>query len=86
MIDNYITNINKGYIESVFNEIEKYFLSNKKTFFETIKMKIKNYNIDYLKRYVLNTIYNNFIDNVIPILISDIFDQKIINAMLEKEK
>ena len=64
MIDNYITNINKGYIESVFNEIEKYFLSNKKIFFETIKMKIKNYNIDYLKRYVLNTIYNYFIDNL----------------------
>ena len=89
MIESYIIDIKKDYTknyESVFNEIEKYFLPNKKTFFESIKMKIKKFFNNYLKRYVLNSIYNNFIDIVIPELSSEIFDQKIKNAMLEKEK
>ena len=89
MIESYIIDIKKDYTknyESVFNEIEKYFLPNKKTFFESTKTKIKKFFNNYLKRYVLNSIYNNFIDIVIPELSSEIFDQKIKNAMLEKEK
>ena len=88
IIVSYIADINKGYAknyESIFNEIEKYFSSNKKNFFESIKTKIKTYFIDYLKRYILNSIYNNFIDVIIPLLSSIIFEQKIENAMLEKE-
>ena len=88
-VDSYVTDIKKDYAknyESVFNEVEKYFLPNKKKFFEAIKMKIKDFFKDYLKRYILNSIYNNFIDVIIPILSSKIFDQKIKNTMLEKEK
>ena len=48
MINNYITDTDKGYIkhyESVFNEVEKYFLQNDKInkFFNSIKLKMKSF-------------------------------------------
>ena len=91
MINNYITDTDKGYIkhyESVFNEVEKYFLQNDKInkFFNSIKIKMKSFFFDYLKRFVLNNIYNNYVDVIIPILSFKLFEQKIENIMLEKEK
>ena len=91
MINNYITDTDKGYIkhyESVFNEVEKYFLQNDKInkFFNSIKLKMKSFFFDYLKRFVLNNIYNNYVDVIIPILSFKLFEQKIENIMLEKEK
>ena len=91
MINNYITDTDKGYIkhyESVFNEVEKYFLQNDKInkFFNSIKLKMKSFFFDYLKRFVLNNIYNYYVDVIIPILSFKLFEQKIENIMLEKEK
>ena len=47
---------------------------------------MKSFFFDYLKRFVLNNIYNNYVDVIIPILSFKLFEQKIENIMLEKEK
>ena len=84
-IENYINSkISKKMIENIFNEVKNFFGGGDKI--EMIENKSKSFCRSYLKRYILNEIYNYFINNIIPKISFQIFNEKIKELLLEKEK
>ena len=71
-------------IENIFNEVKNFFGGGDKI--EMIENKSKSFCRSYLKRYILNEIYNYFINNIIPKISFQIFNEKIKELLLEKEK
>ena len=84
-IENYINSkISKQKIENIFSEVKNFFERVGKI--DTIENKSKSFCSGYLKRYMLNEIYNYFINNIIPKISFQIFNEKIKELLLEKEK
>ena len=87
-IENYIKSKNyQTNFENVFNDIKKLVFENDKTkrIFKEIKEKTTNFCFSYLKRCILDDIYNYLIDDIIPIISFGIFDEKIKNFLQEEE-
>ena len=76
--------INDDKINKVFKEIKTTFLK-EQNFIDSIQNKIKSFCTNYLKRYILDYIYLNFIDILIPILSFQAFNEKIKVLLSEKE-
>ena len=84
-IDKYINSkISKKMIENIFSEVKNFFEKGNKI--EMIENKSKSFCSNYLKRYYLNEIYNYFINNIIPKISFEMFNEKIKELLLEKEK
>ena len=76
--------ISKKKIENIFIEVKNFFERGGKI--DIIENKSKSFFSSYLKRYMLNEIYNYFISNIIPKISFQIFNEKIKALLLEKEK
>ena len=77
--------INDDKINNVFKEI-KTFVLNRSNIFDKFKSKIKSFCSSYLKSCVFNDYYLNFIEDIIPKLKFQVFNEKIRVFLIEKEK
>ena len=76
--------INDDKINKTFKEIKTTFLK-EQNFINNIQSKIKSFCTNYLKRYILDDIYLNFINILIPILSFQSFNEKIKVLLTQKE-
>lgn len=76
--------INDDKINKTFKEIKTTFLK-EQNFINSIQSKIKSFCTNYLKRYILDDIYLNFINILIPILSFQSFNEKIKVLLTQKE-
>ena len=71
-------------IENIFSEVKNFLERGDKI--DMIENNSKSFCRSYLKRYILNEIYNYFINNIIPKISFEMFNEKIKEFLLEKEK